>query len=147
MSMETTTQSRRTQDVEREARETWSQAKQAAERELGARKGTLTQEIDGIARALQTSADNLQAEHETAAKYARHAAQAIESVGRRIGDRSIGDLFSELQSLSREKPLLVGTTAALLGFIGSRVMRDATEASTQEDPSSQSSSTTTAGGL
>ncbi len=124
-----------------DARETLRMAKGAAERELGARKTSLAHQLESVARALRTTAETLkEQEQSTAANYARQAAQAVEGAGRKLEEKSIADLLSEVQRLSRDKPAWVVGAAAVVGFIGSRVLRNLgrSDAPQSQQPQAQS---------
>jgi len=118
-------------DLARDARETWDTAKRAAGEKLDAQKGTLTNEIEALTRALQAAAESLDEQHGRAAGYTRRAAEKLQDVGQRLSDRNLSDFMTDVERVVRKQPLLLGGAAALLGYIGSRALHNTRSAKGQ----------------
>lgn len=116
-------------EIADEARATAEQTKQRMAEQLDERKGSVAREVHGLARALRTTADECERQEQgsSIAGYARRAADGVERVGDAIERKSLSEMLSDLERVSRERPLLVGTAAVIAGLLGARIARTATQ--------------------
>lgn len=114
------TQARKSVDELRDAAE-----RKATER-FGERKGTAAREVYGIARALRRTAEELeQQKQEGVARYARRTADVVERVGESLERKNASEIVGDIERVCRQHPALVGVGAAVVGFLGARVLRGA----------------------
>jgi hypothetical protein len=113
-----------------QTRKSVEELRNAAERKaterFGERKSTAAREVFGVARALRRTADELEQQNqETIAGYARRAADVVERVGGSLERKNASEIVGDIERVCRQHPAAVGVGAALVGFLGARVLRGA----------------------
>lgn len=102
--------------------------------EQGSERSRLMSELADVAHGLRTAANALTEEHAVMARYATRAADLVEGTGQRL-ERS-PRLSASLDHLRQLRPKALRPTAALLGFVGTRILSSlgATAAPKAEEP-------------
>lgn len=102
------------------AHEATQQAKQAAE----ARKANVAESISGVARALQSTATNLEGEQQDAfARLAYDASSRLQSLSSSLRDKDVDGLRRDAESFARARPALFIGGCVALGFALSRFLK------------------------
>jgi hypothetical protein len=84
--------------------------------------------LGGVARAVHQAADQLGNElPPEATQYVHQAAEGIERVSSAIRDRSVGDLFDDLNDFARQQPVAFFGGAVLAGFVLSRFLKSSAQ--------------------
>lgn len=128
------------QDTTEQVRAKAEQMTEDVEQHLERQKGVVSRQIKGVAQALRTTAEQCerQPDGQPIADYARRAADGVERIGQVLAGKTLGDMLSDLQHVSRERPLLIGAAALVAGFLGARVTRTAVSAArTEPEPEQQ----------
>lgn len=80
----------------------------------------LIHDLGDVAHGFRTAAHALAADHEIMAHYAARAAELVEGAGEKL--KNSPRLVASLDQLTQRSPMASGPTAALLGFVGKRIL-------------------------
>src|SRR5205823_6745931 len=79
--------------------------------------------IQGVARAINAAAAELEGQSPLLAQYVRDAAQKVEGLSSNINGRDINELMKAASDLARSQPLLFIGGAVAAGFALSRLVK------------------------
>ena len=112
-------------DVRDAAREAVTQSKSFVSRQLHQQTAQWGEQIESVAQDLRNVSGQLR-ESPTAgiaATYVDQGADAIEQLGRYLGDVDLDRLLIDAESFARRQPLVVAGGALVLGFAASRFIK------------------------
>jgi hypothetical protein len=108
--------------------------KESATAQLTTQKDRGTDALGRVAEAVRSSTQKLREEqHDTIATYVDKAADQIENWSRRLGDKDITELISDVQRLARRQPAVFIGSAFALGLIGARFLKSSRQQSQQNE--------------
>jgi hypothetical protein len=98
--------------------------KESATAQLTTQKDRGTDALGRVAAAVRSSTQKLREErHETIATYADKAANQIENWSRRLREKNVDELMSDVQRLARRQPMVFIGSAFALGLVGARFLK------------------------
>lgn len=107
--------------------QTEQKAQQAAEHAAEQQKQTGANQIDQVAQAVHSAADELQQQMPKAAEFVHAAASRLEEGAGALRDRSLPDLIGTFNDLGRKEPLAMFGGAVLAGFALSRFLKSSAD--------------------
>ncbi len=118
----------RSDDLQGRAREQASRAadraRDKAEEGISQQKQNATSRLDSVTSALHTTSDTLRDEHQDSiASMVDSAADQVERLSSYVRERTVGELFDDIQDVARREPALFLGGAAMLGIIGARFLK------------------------
>jgi len=118
--------------VKQQARDAAQQAKTQAESMLGEQQQAAAGQLQGMAKALRKTAEQLDSQDQgPMARYAERAADSLDSLGGKLRDRDIDSLAAQVQDFARQQPGVFLGGAVAAGFLVARFLK-----STARDESS-----------
>ncbi|HEX2138488.1 MAG TPA: YtxH domain-containing protein [Woeseiaceae bacterium] len=90
-------------------------------------KSAGAEQIKGVARAMQTAADELEQQMPAAAGYVREAASGVERFSSSLRNRSIDELVSSFNNFAKNQPTAFFGASVLAGFVLSRFLKSSAE--------------------
>jgi hypothetical protein len=119
-----------------EKRDIVSRVKESATAQLTTQKDRGTDALGSVAQAVRSSTQKLREEnHDAIAGYVERAADQIEDWSRRLRERDVDDLLTDVQRLARRQPAVFVGSAFALGLVGARFLKS----SRQQNPYDYSS--------
>lgn len=116
--------SRRFEEIRSEAGHYAGKAGEAVREAADAGKGKAADLLHGIAETVRNLAGKAEGETaETAAGYARRAADGMDRLSDALKDKSLDELGADIRAFVKEKPALAIGVAAVLGFALARVLK------------------------
>jgi hypothetical protein len=101
-----------------------NRVKESAAAQLTTQKNRGTDALGQVANAVRSSTQKLREErHETMAGYIDKAADQIDTWSRRLRDKDIDELMSDVQRLARRQPAVFIGSAFALGLVGARFFK------------------------
>jgi hypothetical protein len=101
-----------------------SRVKESATAQLTTQKDRGTDALGSVAQAVRSSTQKLRDEnHEAIAKYVEGAADQIEDWSRRLREKDVDDLLSDVQHLARRQPAIFVGSAFALGLVAARFLK------------------------
>ena len=101
-----------------------NRVKESATAQLTNQKDRGTDALGTVAQAVRSSTQRLRAEqHDTIAGYVDKAADQIESWSRRLKEKDIDELLTDVQRLARRQPAVFIGSAFALGLVGARFLK------------------------
>jgi len=101
-----------------------NRVKESAAAQLTTQKNRGTDALGQVANAVRSSTQKLrQEQHETIAGYIDKAADQIDNWSRRLKDKDINELTSDVQRLARRQPAVFISSAFALGLLGARFFK------------------------
>ena len=98
--------------------------KESATAQLTNQKDRGTDALGTVAQAVRSSTQRLRDEqHDTIAGYVDKAADQIESWSRRLKEKDIDELMTDVQRLARRRPAVFIGSAFALGLVGARFLK------------------------
>jgi hypothetical protein len=98
--------------------------KDSATAQLTTQKDRGTDALGRVAEAVRSSTQKLREErHDTIAGYVDKAADQIENWSRRLRDKDVNELVSDVQRLARRQPAIFIGSAFALGLVGARFLK------------------------
>ena len=98
--------------------------KQSATEQLTNQKDRGIDALAGVAQAVRSSTQRLRDEkHDTIASYVDRAADQIDSWSRRLKEKDIDELLTDVQQLARRQPAVFIGSAFALGLVGARFLK------------------------
>ena len=98
--------------------------KESAAAQLTTQKDRGTDALGRVAEAVRSSTQKLREErHDTIATYVDKAANQIENWSRRLREKDVDELMSDVQRLARRQPMVFIGSAFALGLVGARFLR------------------------
>jgi hypothetical protein len=98
--------------------------KESATARLTTQKDRGTEALGSITQAVRSSSQRLRDEkHETIAAYVDQAADQIETWSRRIKEKDLAELVTDVQRLARRQPAVFIGSAFALGLLGARFLK------------------------
>ncbi len=107
-------------------------------------KGTALGELDNIASALRRAGSELGDSGGVATKLVSAAAERLESAGRALDGKELGDVLGDVERFARRNPATFISGAIAVGFLASRFLKSSASA-VQSRPQALSSAATGAG--
>jgi hypothetical protein len=105
----------------------------AATAQLTDQKNRATDGLGSIANAVRQTTQQLrEQQHDVIAGYVDQAADQIEQFSRRLREREVTQLFSDLQDLSRRQPTLFVGGAFAVGFVAARFLKSGSRSTRSE---------------
>lgn len=114
--------SRAAGQMQQQGEEIAAAAKERAGEFAREQKEAGAQQIDGVARAVKRAADELEQSSPELARYAREAASSVSGMSNALRERSVGDLFNEVNGFARREPAAFFGAAVVAGFALSRFL-------------------------
>ena len=115
-----------------------SRVKESATAQLTTQKDRGTDALGSVAQAVRSSTQKLREEnHGAIAGYVERAADQIEDWSRRLREKDVDDLFTDVQRLARRQPAVFVGSAFALGLVGARFLKSS-RPQNQYDYSSES---------
>jgi len=113
-----------------------SRVKESATAQLTTQKDRGTDALGTVAQAVRSSTQKLREEHHDGiAGYVERAADQIEDWSRRLREKDVDDLLTDVQRLARRQPAVFIGSAFALGLVGARFLKS----SRQQNPYNYSS--------
>jgi hypothetical protein len=107
-----------------------NRVKESAAAQLTTQKNRGTDALGQVANAVRSSTQKLREErHETIAGYIDKAADQIDNWSRRLRDKDIDELMSDVQRLARRQPAVFISSAFALGLVGARFFKSSRQQS------------------
>jgi hypothetical protein len=101
-----------------------NQIKDSATAQLTSQKDRGTDALGRVAEAVRSSTQKLRDErHDTIASYVDKAADQIETWSRRLREKDVNELLSDVQRLARRNPAVFIGSAFALGLVGARFLK------------------------
>lgn len=101
-----------------------NRVKESAAAQLTTQKNRGTDALGQVANAVRSSTQKLRQErHETIAGYIDNAADQIDNWSRRLREKDIDELMSDVQRLARRQPAVFIGSAFALGLVGARFFK------------------------
>lgn len=101
-----------------------NRVKESATAQLTNQKDRGTDALGSVAQAVRSSTQRLRDEqHSTIAGYVDKAADQIESWSRRLKEKDIDELLTDVQRLARRQPAVFIGSAFALGIVGARFLK------------------------
>jgi hypothetical protein len=101
-----------------------NRVKESATAQLTNQKDRGTDALGSVAQAVRSSTQRLRDEqHDTIAGYVDKAADQIESWSRRLKEKDIDELMTDVQRLARRQPAVFIGSAFALGLVGARFLK------------------------
>jgi len=101
-----------------------NRVKESAAAQLSTQKNRGTDALGQVANAVRSSTQKLREErHDTIAGYVDKAADQIDNWSRRLRDKDIDELMSDVQRLARRQPAVFIGSAFALGLVGARFFK------------------------
>ena len=98
--------------------------KESATAQLTSQKDRGTDALGRVAEAVRSSTQKLRDErHDTVASYVDKAADQIETWSRRLREKDVNELLSDVQRLARRNPAVFIGSAFALGLVGARFLK------------------------
>lgn len=107
--------------------DTITQTEQKAQQAAEQQKQTGANQIDQVAQAVHSAADELQQQMPKAAEFVHAAASRIEEGAGALRDRSLLDVMGTFNDLGRKEPLAMFGGAVLAGFAISRFLKSSAD--------------------
>lgn len=132
-----------TQELSDQGRALYGEARDQLERQAEAQAGRLAEALHRLGTETQALADGRPGQAGTVGQYAQQWADRFHDVATGIENRGVDGLLEEAQDLARRSPGAFLLGAALVGFVGGRLVRSASssEPSPAEDSLHASSAT------
>lgn len=105
--------------------------KDAVRSTIDERKQAGAKQMQGVAHAIRTAADELTKELPETAGYIRKAADRVDQLSSAVRDRPIEDLFHELDGFAHRQPLTLFGGSLLAGFALSRFLKSSAPTNTR----------------
>ena len=101
-----------------------NRVKESATAQLTNQKDRGTDALGSVAQAVRSSTQRLRDEqHDTIAGYVDKAADQIENWSRRLKEKDIDELLTDVQRLARRQPAVFIGSAFALGLVGARFLK------------------------
>lgn len=101
-----------------------NRVKESATAQLTNQKDRGTDALGSVAQAVRSSTQRLRDEqHDTIAGYVDKAADQIDSWSRRLKEKDIDELLTDVQRLARRQPAVFIGSAFALGLVGARFLK------------------------
>jgi ElaB/YqjD/DUF883 family membrane-anchored ribosome-binding protein len=101
-----------------------SQATDKLKEQVDQRSTQIGDEAEGFASAVRTTAEQLRIKGKTGqAEMVDQAADRVDRVGGYLRDSSADRIFSDVEGFAQRRPWLVGASAAVVGFLASRLLK------------------------
>jgi hypothetical protein len=101
-----------------------NRVKETATAQLTTQKDRGTDALGRVAEAVRSSTQKLRDErHDTMATYVDKAADQIETWSRRLREKDVDELVSDVQRLARRQPAVFIGSAFALGLVGARFLK------------------------
>ena len=101
-----------------------NRVKESATAQLTTQKDRGTDALGSVAQAVRSSTQRLRDEqHDTIAGYVDKAADQIENWSRRLKEKDIDELLTDVQQLARRQPAVFIGSAFALGLVGARFLK------------------------
>jgi len=106
-----------------------NRVKDSATAQLTNQKDRGTDALGSVAAAVRSSTQKLREErHDTIASYVDQAADQIENWSRRLREKDVDELLSDVQRLARRQPAVFIGSAFALGLAGARFLKSSRQA-------------------
>jgi hypothetical protein len=113
-----------------------NRVKEGATAQLTTQKDRGTDALSSVAQAVRSSTQKLREEnHGAIAGYVERAADQIEDWSRRLRDKDVDDLLTDVHRLARRQPAVFIGSAFVLGLVGARFLKSSRQQNQQDDSS------------
>jgi hypothetical protein len=113
-----------------------SRVKESATAQLTTQKDRGTDALGSVAQAVRSSTQKLREEnHGAIAGYVERAADQIEDWSRRLREKDVDDLFTDVHRLARRQPAVFIGSAFALGLVGARFLKSSRQQNQYDDSS------------
>jgi hypothetical protein len=100
------------------------QAQERAKTELDQQKGRAAEGLGSVAQALRTTGQQMRnQEYDAVAQYAEKIADQVDYFSRRLRDKDVDEIVSDVEDFARQQPALFVGGALALGFLVSRFVK------------------------
>jgi gas vesicle protein len=110
-------------EVSDQASKAANSAREKAEEIADRGKAAGVGQVEGLARAVQGAADELEEQSPEIAKYVRQAADGLQQAASTMRNKSIGEMVDAVQDLAGRQPAAFFGSTVLAGFVLSRFLK------------------------
>ncbi len=122
------------EQVKRTAGDMAGRAKEQGRQMLSGQKEKAAGQMDSVARALRSTADQLSNEDEAqTGRYVGFAAEQLESFGQRLREKDIDGLINDAQNMARRSPTAFFAGSVVAGFLLARFLKSSADRRTDPD--------------
>jgi len=105
-----------------------NRVKESAVAQVSTQKDRGTDALGSVAQAVRSSTQRLRDEkHDTIAGYVDKAADQIENWSRRLKEKDVNELVTDVQRLARRQPAVFIGSAFALGLVGARFLKSSNQ--------------------
>jgi hypothetical protein len=118
------------EQAKQDARDTVDHARARMASMFGDQKQVAADQVEGLARALRKTVEQLDAQDQgAAARYVERAADGLEALGGALRDRDIDSLTTQVQDFARKQPGVFLGGAVAAGFLVARFLKSSSPSS------------------
>jgi hypothetical protein len=126
--------------AKQDTRETLDKARNQVQSMLAEQKQSAAGQVEGLARALRKTAEQLDAQDQSpVARYVERAAERLDQLGGTLRDRDIESLAMQVQDFARRQPGVFLGGAVAAGFLVARFLKSSSPSAQSSAPSSSPS--------
>lgn len=122
------------EQAKRTASDMADRAKEQGRQMLSGQKEKAAGQMDSVARALRSTADQLSNEDQAqTGRYVGFAAEQLESFGQRLREKDIDGLINDAQNMARRSPTAFFAGSVVAGFLLARFLKSSADRRTDPD--------------
>ena len=104
-------------------------AKEVARSKLSEQQQAAAGSLGDFAGALRKSAEQMQGQHQSAARFAQTAASSLEQISGALKNRDLDGMLRDAESFARRQPVAFFGAALVAGFLAVRFLKSSNPAS------------------
>jgi hypothetical protein len=116
-----------TEKAKDRVRDIAADARHSATEQLETRKGRAADTLNGVARSLRSSGEQLEADQIGGGQYVRQAAEQVERLAEYLGQRDVTEMMDQVEDFARRQPVLFVGGAFAIGVLGARFLNSSRE--------------------
>jgi hypothetical protein len=118
------------EQAKQDAQEAVHAARTQVESMLGQQKSVAAGQIEGLAKALHTTGEQLRSQHQDpVANWVERAAEGLDRLCDTLRERDINSLAAQIQDYARRQPVVVLGGAVAAGFLVARFLKSSSSSS------------------
>jgi hypothetical protein len=114
-------------DIKQQAREMADQTKERGKAMLEQQRGAAAGQVDSVAHAFRTAAEQLQREGQGTGNYVGMVADQLESAARQLREKNLDEIMHGVQDLARRSPATFIAGSVAVGFLLSRFLKSSSQ--------------------